>query len=772
MRSLRGFIVLVIACTSFPAVARAQNQGSFREWRGSASSIAGTSLYSEGEFIYQDFVFDDTGPSGRVDDIAGLPGLPSQASNVLGRGYAEYPHDWDRYGDNAADIVEVRVAADETYVYYLFQLNTLMAEDSTVVAVSVDEDGDQSTGGGDWPLGANVALPGWERTYTFWGTGGAVTTAGGTTTALEEAGGEVSVDLEENVIEARVPRAVADPGDGIWKMWAATGLWDLGAEAWLPFAPVADEHSPGIRYAGATLAGRVPNIFNIAFRSMDETDDFGTDRQAASLTAGDISPFSAEVDFRKLGNGYSDPPQTVPTGDYTRIYRSHLKSEGIVDLQMRPCYETISIDNQPRRHPTCQEFFLSPYQPYHVHVPDTYDPAGANPLVVTSHGANEYFGPDIEFAGGYEAVDRNGAVVVSTLARGQSTVFLRAAEQDILESIADAKRAFAIDADRVSAVGSSHGGGLVWIMTTLHPDIFSAGMPMIPGYIKHREFGSENDIVLNFGYVPLGPEGDRLFGVGFKVSDLFENLRNIPMRITTGDQDPVSPPGRYELTVTDRLGELGYDYVHYGCSVHTHGPTTKELGQQLLDWLINQVRVEDPRFVVYKGNTGIDRWNEPWGNKHDSAYWVRDISLADPGRDFLVDAESFALEDVRREPTPLSGVMTTGDAPPSVCRYKGLALDPTEEALPLENRLDLDLTNVRAVRLEADRAGLTLSDPLRLFIEADREATITLEGVDPRGHVSVVIDGDPTDVDVEDGRLILQVRTGEHEYTITDASQV
>ncbi|MGH2792958.1 MAG: hypothetical protein ACRDKG_01515, partial [Actinomycetota bacterium] len=655
--------------------------------------IAGTATYSTGEFIYQDFVFDDTGPSGRIDDISG-PSDPFElppGAQVIGRGYAEYPHDWNRYGDNAADLVEVRVAADAVNTYYFFRLNTLLQPDSTVIGLVVDEDNATTTGGGALPYGANVTLAGWERVYTIWGTGASVTRSGGPPAGLTALGGAVRIDLEENVIEVRVPRSVANPGARTWRMWAAVGLWDKEAGSWLPFAPNADEHNPGIRYAGATLAGRVPNIFNVAFRSMDETDDFGTDRQAKALTAGDISEFSASVDFSKLGAGYSAPIAPPPIGSYSRIYRSHLSSEGIVDLKMKPCYEAYSIDNQPRRHPTCQEFFLSRYQPYHVYVPTTYKFDARNPLVVTSHGANEYFGPDIEFAGGYGAIDATHAVVVSTLARGQSTVFLRAAEQDILESIADAKRRYSIDDDRVSLVGSSHGGGLVWIMSTLHPDIFSAGLPMIPGYIKHKQFGTENDVVLNFAYVPLGPEGDRFFNVGFKVSDLFENLRNIPLRITTGDQDPLSPPGRYELTVTDRLGELGYDYIHYGCSLHTHGPTNAALGQELLTWLINQVRVENPRLVVYKGNTGIDAWNEPWGNRHDSAYWLRDIRFADPARPFLVDAESEAIPDKTRTPTPVSGAMVEPGSPPSICHYKGLSIE-RGGALPIANLVDLRLT--------------------------------------------------------------------------------
>ncbi|MGH2783820.1 MAG: hypothetical protein ACRDJ1_01005, partial [Actinomycetota bacterium] len=303
-------------------------------------------------------------------------------------------------------------------------------------------------------------------------------------------------------------------------------------------------------------------------------------------------------------------------------------------------------------------------------------------------------------------------------------------------------------------------------MSTLHPDLFSAGLPMIPGYIKHKQFGSENDIVLNFGYVPLGPEGDRLFNVGFKVADLFENLRNIPVRVTTGDQDPLSPPGRYELTVTDRLAELGYDYVHYGCSVHTHGPTNATLGQELLNWLINQVRVENPRFVVYKGNTGIDAWNEPWGNKHDAAYWLRDIRFAEASRPFLVNAESKALADTSRTATPISGAMVEPGAPPSVCHYKGLEIE-RGAALPLSNVVEFMLDNVSSMTFYADRAGVSVTEPLTLVVGSDHAVSLLLKGLG--GPLLVEVDGQPAAISAQGSDAMLTTLAGQHTYVIRKA---
>jgi hypothetical protein len=761
MRMRTWTVILMVLLASTGAANGHRADRASQRWDGTATMIAGTFTYSRGEFIYSDFVLDDTGPGG-------LPALastaPEQGQRQLSRlsgGNAEYPHDWARYGDNAADLVELHVTADAKNILYLFRLNTLLQPDSTVIGLAVDEDDQETTGGGAWLNGANLATTGWERLYTVWGTGGSVATPAGAPVALSTLGGGLSVDLEENLIEMRVPRAVADPGTKTWRIRAVVGLWDLQAATWLPWASTADEHSPAVRFAGAAQSSSLPNVFNVAFRPIDEPGDFGNDRQGAQLAAGDLSPYSAVVDFARIAAGYSDPPKPPPTGTYNRVYRSELPGEGVVDLSLKPCYEAFALDHQPWKYPACQDYYLSRYQPYKITVPETYVHGAPSPLMMTSHGYNEYFTPDPMWAGPLESHRGVGAFA---LGRGQGTAYMRAAERDILEVMADVKKHYSIDADRVSAVGASHGGAFVWFMTALHPDLFSAGMPIIPGYIKHEEFGTENDVVLNAAYVPLGPEGDRLQSVAFKASDIFENLRNIPVRILTGDEDPASPPGRYELTVTDRLGELGYDYVHYGCSVHTHGPVPVNLLTQVENWLLEQVRPENPRFVVYKGNTGADKWNEPWGNRHDAAYWVRDIRFSDPARPFLVRAESRAIAERSFTTSPVSEVFVDPNTPPSLCHSKGLALNPAEP-LAVSNELALDMTNVNAMTIQADRADITL-DGAQLRISADHDGLLTLTGLDPSHRSRVVVDGHPGTAWITGGAIVLEILSGDHVYTL------
>src|SRR5437667_11304114 len=93
--------------------------------------VSGTEAYVNGEYLYQDFLYDDYGSD--TDGSGGTPLSPR-------RGDIEYPTDRSRYGGNAADIVEFRVAASPDSVAYRITLNTLLAPDSTIVAIAFDTD--------------------------------------------------------------------------------------------------------------------------------------------------------------------------------------------------------------------------------------------------------------------------------------------------------------------------------------------------------------------------------------------------------------------------------------------------------------------------------------------------------------------------------------------------------------------------------------------------------------------------------------------------------
>src|SRR3954447_7256102 len=150
--------------------------------------VSGTDAYRDGEYLYQDYLFDDRG----ADTVPGPGTRFDNGRNGTGPtiGDMQYPTA-ERYGANAADLVEFRIKPTADAIVYRVTLNTARAANATVVGIGIDSD---RSGGASvaWPYGAGVSSPGIDRFITAWGTGGAITT-GGQSTPLPE--GSVSIDL-------------------------------------------------------------------------------------------------------------------------------------------------------------------------------------------------------------------------------------------------------------------------------------------------------------------------------------------------------------------------------------------------------------------------------------------------------------------------------------------------------------------------------------------------------------------------------------------------
>src|SRR3954453_20148480 len=96
-------------------------------WRASPILISGASAYRSGEFVYQDFLYDDHGAnSGKRDQndprgaAAGVAGDSFSAPN----GTYTYPTN-PVYAMNAADLVELRVKPSGDHTAFRITLNTM-----------------------------------------------------------------------------------------------------------------------------------------------------------------------------------------------------------------------------------------------------------------------------------------------------------------------------------------------------------------------------------------------------------------------------------------------------------------------------------------------------------------------------------------------------------------------------------------------------------------------------------------------------------------------
>jgi hypothetical protein len=243
-----------------PAQARvALRAGGTTAWLGESTGIGGTSRYASGEWIAQDFVYDDR-------DLA----------------------------DNAADVVEVRVRPWGDDLRVRLVLNSLQAKDQPVVGIALGGSG--SGAPRDWPFGAGVRSR-WDSfaTVVVADRTVRVTDATGDTTTV----GTVTVDLAENTLDLVLPGAAST---GVAVLDVGTGVWDPAAARW--------QADPGV----VDLAFNREDQEPVGKNWRDEA-------QSAAIAARDVSAFAAVVDLGKLRAGFTDV--FVPTpGTHDRVYRT------------------------------------------------------------------------------------------------------------------------------------------------------------------------------------------------------------------------------------------------------------------------------------------------------------------------------------------------------------------------------------------------------------------------------------------------------------------
>lgn len=113
----------------------------WRVWSGQPAMISNVGVYRAHEFIYQDYIYDDHGPNtdgiDHTDAPFGASADPEDPTNPrLGSSGGQIRHAGDffygssnNYYDNAADLIDFRVAADASNTYYQFRLGALTRPD-------------------------------------------------------------------------------------------------------------------------------------------------------------------------------------------------------------------------------------------------------------------------------------------------------------------------------------------------------------------------------------------------------------------------------------------------------------------------------------------------------------------------------------------------------------------------------------------------------------------------------------------------------------------
>jgi len=188
-------------------------------------------------------------------------------------------------------------------------------------------------------------------------------------------------------------------------------------------------------------------------------------------------------------------------------------------------------------------------QPYRVYVPNSYDGTKSYPLIIALHGMggdeNSYF--DSYQQGLFKTLaEKHGYLVACPKGRQSASMYVGAAEKDVMDVLAEMRRVYKVDASRVYLTGHSMGGYGTWSLAMSHPDVFAALAP------------------ISGGGIPAG----------------MARLKNVPQIVIHGDDDKTVPVERSREMVEagKKAGaEIKYIEVKGGSHVSVAAPAFPDI---------------------------------------------------------------------------------------------------------------------------------------------------------------------------------------------------
>jgi hypothetical protein len=680
--------------------------------------VSGTDALRAGEYLYQDYLFDDHG----ANTVPALGSQPAGAGSFSpSGGDVKYPTG-ARYANNAADIVELRVAPTADAIVYRVTLNTVIDPNTTVVGIGIDSD--QSGAAVAWPRGAGITSPGLDHFITAWGTGGQVTDF----TDTEALSGAVTIDTTTNQMTIRVPRSALgnkmDPGRAVWRLVAGAGLFTgdttTGGDAWKD----AQAGSPTADAPGSSGTSAAPGVLNLAFR-FDEPQqgpfpapDFDTgpgvgsfyeDKQAKVLASGTSGDFHADVNFGALADGGTQDLH-APGATQARIFASGLDlPEGVKS-----------------KFPE----FGGRLQPYLLRVPPGLHPDRPAGLTFAMHSLGGTYTQYAVFSPHQltQFGDERKNLVVTPLGHGSDGWYTDEGEADFFEVWRDVAHQFALDPERVYPSGYSMGGYGTYKLGVEYPDLFARA------------------------FTTVGPPGNGIWpvvtppvpgGQSSLTEPLLGNVRWLPYLNWVGNQDelvpyigPTAQQNRFDaLKLRSELWTFQGD--HFTLAILDGWNAARDfLGQAKV--------LRDPSRVVYGFFPDADRL--ALGLRHDHAYWASELRARDtsgnPASDPAtgrIDARSLAFGEGDPE---TAGVARVDPGPPAPAIVRGTRWTgiPAQAA---KNELDVTLENLKHARLDGSRARLDGSKRLTVHLDSDGSGQLRLDLPLPDGAHVERVEGGP-----------------------------
>jgi len=122
-------------------------------------------------------------------------------------------------------------------------------------------------------------------------------------------------------------------------------------------------------------------------------------------------------------------------------------------------------------------------QPYRILIPEVYNGSRPSALVVALHGMGGDENSMFDAYGGAfkPAAERVGFIAVCPKGRDSASMYRGSAEQDVMDVLAEVRRDYKIDPNRIYLMGHSMGGYGAWSVAMAHPEVFAALGPISGG---------------------------------------------------------------------------------------------------------------------------------------------------------------------------------------------------------------------------------------------------------------------------------------------------
>lgn len=670
-------------------------------WKAKPLLVSGASAYVRGEFIYQDFIYDDHGAKAAARDTSDPRSGDDDFSAP--NGTYTYPTNVKRYRNNVADLVEMRVKAKRRSTLFRLTFNSMTKPSLVATTIALGD----SAAPVELPFGANASAPAKQFLFVR-GRRGTLLDAG------EDSGKVVRSKVNKRLrqITVSVPRKKWNPRRKTVRIAAATGLWDKQAKAYLQPADQATQTQPG----GATGLPDPTALFNVAFRfdeplpivndpgALVDTAWWREKAQGAALAENDISPFFAEVDFRKLRgrttDRMKDEPTGIPTtGPINRILSSRFSSGQGVQFEVENCGTPEGCPGQ----------YLDRLQPYSLYVPEKPAPDRGRGLTLLLHSLGGSFNQFHDSNNQSQFGERGkGHIVITPGSRGPDGWYYGLAGAEVFEVWADVARLYELDSAKTAIAGYSMGGYGTYKLATQFPDLFAAAQPTVgpPGLGV---------------YVPGGVQPAE----GSLTKPMLPSLRHVPFMIWNGVEDELVPyPGA--LDQGQEFAALGLEHMFdsFLTAEHFTLAINDEFGLAA-DFLGERRVAKNPPNVTYVKNPSMDF--RELGTKAVGAYWVRGVHADGEGVG-TVDAFSAGFGKGIAEPsaTQISGGVLTGGMIPTLAFQRQFVEVGDAPTQPKADKLELDTENVSRFGIQTDEARLSC-DP-EIDFAGDGPVTVKLIG--------------------------------------------